>query len=859
MEEQIFKTAGRICPLFWQHGENREVLRNEVFQMAANGIRSFIVEARPHPDYLSHGWWRDLDILIEAAHEKNMGVWIFDDGAYPTGFAGGKIKALYPEALKIYLKKYQVDAVGPLPGSYLDTGRIPPEESLLCVIAARRTDGGEALDESSLEDITDRMRDGRLYWDIPEGAWRIFFLVRTREGGEERTKDYVNPIDRAAVRKFIDVIYEEHYRRYKDEFGKTIKGFFMDEPRFGNARGHCIRLGDPDIVLPYSEELTAELSRELGEPCLRWLPLLWSRESESCPDVHYAYMNTVSRMFAHAFTGQVGDWCRAHGVALLGHVVEDDGAHARLGYGCGHFFRAMQGFDASGLDIVCQIWPEYTSGRYHTPFGYVSAEFFYWGLAKMASSAAHLDAKKHDRTMCEIFGAYGWQEGLKLMKWLTDHAAVRGVNLLVPHAFTPKEGDTDCPPHFYARGDNPQWPYFKVWAEYANRVCGLLSTGTHRAEAAVLYHAEAEWGGDCQPFEIPVKTLLEHQIDCDVIPADALCDPACTSVRNGRLCVGDESYGVLVIPRSEFLPEPLLQSILGMAKQGLPVVFLEQLPVRPYLTRDTSVIRALQTQDSVFAMRTENLSGWMEHRKFCDLQPVGQILPHLRCLRMDTDGRALYFLVNESRRACICTEITFRTPYASLAAYDALQDAWFSPEKCGNAWHLELSPYQSVFLLEGRHEPAGLQVPVSFSGDSVMLDSAWDITLASAGTPDRVSSLHTLENLAAPELVPRYSGKIVYSTSFSLAHLREGARVFLDLGDVFETADVSVNGKPAGVRICPPYTYDITGLVSGENTLRVEVVNTLAKERGANRFDGSMPQEPSGLLGPVRVVIETNN
>ena len=56
-------------------------------------------------------------------------------------------------------------------------------------------------------------------------------------------------------------------------------------------------------------------------------------------------------------------------------MVEDNGAHARLGYGCGHFFRAMEGMDASGLDVVYQIWPEYTQGRHLTPFGYLDSYF----------------------------------------------------------------------------------------------------------------------------------------------------------------------------------------------------------------------------------------------------------------------------------------------------------------------------------------------------------------------------------------------------------------------------------------------------------------------------------------------------
>ncbi len=44
-----------IRPLFWQHGEPEAVLKEEIHQMFQNGIDSFIVESRPHPDYLSYG------------------------------------------------------------------------------------------------------------------------------------------------------------------------------------------------------------------------------------------------------------------------------------------------------------------------------------------------------------------------------------------------------------------------------------------------------------------------------------------------------------------------------------------------------------------------------------------------------------------------------------------------------------------------------------------------------------------------------------------------------------------------------------------------------------------------------------
>ena len=57
------------------------------------------------------------------------------------------------------------------------------------------------------------------------------------------------------------------------------------------------------------------------------------------------------------------------------------------------------------------------------------------------------------------------------------------------------------------------------------------------------------------------------------------------------------------------------------------------------------------------------------------------------------------------------------------------------------------------------------------------------------------------------------------------------------------------------MRIVPPYRFDVTVLLrTGANTLRIDVTNTLAKERGDGLLDRDMAQEPSGLLGPVRLL-----
>ena len=79
--------TGYIIPLFWQHGEPAQRICEEIEAMHQNGIGGFIVESRPHPDFLGESWWTNLRFILTEAARRNMKVWVFDDNAYPSGFA----------------------------------------------------------------------------------------------------------------------------------------------------------------------------------------------------------------------------------------------------------------------------------------------------------------------------------------------------------------------------------------------------------------------------------------------------------------------------------------------------------------------------------------------------------------------------------------------------------------------------------------------------------------------------------------------------------------------------------------------------------------------------------------------------
>ncbi len=103
-----------------------------------------------------------------------------------------------------------------------------------------------------------------------------------------------------------------------------------------------------------------------------------------------------------------------------------------------------------------------------------------------------------------------------------------------------------------------------------------------------------------------------------------------------------------------------------------------------------------------------------------------------------------------------------------------------------------------------------------------------------------------------------YSGGAVYRKTVTLTQEQIAGRVTLDLGSLVSSAEVRVNGKGAGVRLAPPWRFDIGKLARpGENRIEVTVYNTLANHYLTipTRYRGDLT---SGLLGPVTIEIESN-
>ena len=845
-----------LYPFFWQHGEKPEVLSFYMEKIAESGMKGICIEARPHPDFVGDGWWKDLELIISKAKELDMKMWILDDSHFPTGFANGKIRDCYPQYRKVYLDSRRYDVQGPMKGARIDFRMLKgrpwdkPDvsEKVLGVYMAKRyserTESGDPIIAETLIDISESMRmdDRLLTLDIPAGAWSIFVVYLTGKNGEKATKDYLNPLVKEATQVLIDEVYAPHYEHYGTEFGKTIQGFFSDEPRFGNMKGTEARIGTPNMVLPWRVGLERELD---FEP--KYLPLLWEKANGLEAQIRFLYMDKITNLYRENFTKVLGDWCQTHGVWYLGHTIEDNGAHARLGYGTGHFFRGQKDMDFAGIDVIGgQVVPGmcYHHDAFNT--GGSNGEFYHYALAKLGTSAAHLDSRKKGRAMCEAFGAYGWNEGLKMMKWIADHLMVRGVNYLVPHAFNPKEfPDWDCPPHFYAHGHNPQFRYYKVFSDYVNRTMELFRDGNHPAKVGLFYPAEMEWAGEYMPIEKPARELTTHQISFDIVTRDYLNE---TIIGSGKYIINKQEMNVLVVPFGQAIPADTAKKLVDMERNGVTILFLEDRPQVLLGTVKAGVEEKFSDVGKIISL--ENLAKELNIYRAVELDAEQ---PYLVVGEYVKEGKHIYMFFNENigEEIQVGVQIPFERKGMSYHAFDDKKTAL---KQKGNGYELQLAPYESVIWIFD--DEADCIEEETYQWQEINLPGEWKVTYADSFSYPKFEHVVAVNELSCIQTLEGWedkAGTVAFETELKLLEKPKAAK--LNLGDVYEIAEVFINNQSTGVKLCKPYMFDLTEfLTEGKNNIRIEVTNTLGTQM-RTALDHYLLLEPFGVEGPVELKI----
>jgi hypothetical protein len=118
------------------------------------------------------------------------------------------------------------------------------------------------------------------------------------------------------------------------------------------------------------------------------------------------------------------------------------------------------------------------------------------------------------------------------------------------------------------------------------------------------------------------------------------------------------------------------------------------------------------------------------------------------------------------------------------------------------------------------------------------LDGAWQVEFPEGWGAPKTTTFEKLQSWTESdnEGIRFFSGIATYRKTFELPEsLATKKRLFLQLGDLAEIAEVTLNGKRVGLVWLPPYRIEISGVAHvGTNQLDIRVANLWANRLNAD-------------------------
>ena len=441
---------------FWNAPVSNESTAAIMEGCRASGYYGFgILPCEGAPKFMSPEYLDAYRFAVDKAAELGMKMCLYDEYWFPSGGAGGQLKALHPEALSKRLDKAETEVTGP------KTVSVPLPEGQFMGAAAMNTATRE------IRDLSDRAAGGVLSWDVPDGAWQVMVFTCVTDGA----RDLVDYLDPDAVAKFAALTYQKYHDAFPGHFGKTIDSAFYDEPTM-----HWVQGGRA-----WTGAFNAKFEARYGKSPVPLYPALWHDIGPDTAAARNALFGFRAELYATGFPKVVTDWCREHGIALTGHMDQEEVVNP-VGL-CGDLMKSFAHQDIPGVDEI------FTYGRGSKAY-------------KVISSAAYNYGKQ--RVMCETYGAIKGMPVATLYREAMDLFA-KGVNMMIPHAVWYDEKHITFEPELSYRTE----PYAAALPEY-NRYIGrlqrLLQQGSHTCDIGVLYPIAAlqagyRFDGPLKPYE----------------------------------------------------------------------------------------------------------------------------------------------------------------------------------------------------------------------------------------------------------------------------------------------------------------------------------------------------------------------
>ena len=174
-------------PLWFINGEIttegiRKQLEDAKEKAGFTGV-SPLPKADVKPKVFSEAYFDRYRDILETAEELDMEVIVYDDAGFPSGTAGGRMEALYPEHTRKRLDKIEKRMQGRM--GYRD---LLPRGVLMSAVAMHT----ETLERVDLRPF---IKGTELHWRAPAGFWKVMYFVMVPDGTHKRHRqtDYMDP------------------------------------------------------------------------------------------------------------------------------------------------------------------------------------------------------------------------------------------------------------------------------------------------------------------------------------------------------------------------------------------------------------------------------------------------------------------------------------------------------------------------------------------------------------------------------------------------------------------------------------------------------------------------------------------
>ncbi|MBO4286743.1 MAG: hypothetical protein J5985_01075 [Kiritimatiellae bacterium] len=524
-------------PFWWWSGReplNKERLLEQIEELHKAGIAGVQVNyahyrtgTRPTQDSVpalfSDAWWEVFSFAARECAKRKMGISLSN---YTLDF---------PEAdnlwRKLGISTPDVRAKELAMRTKAFAGGKVPDFGPDAVAVIARRDGGDV----SVLPV------GGNAATLPSGKWTLYVFTATPHA---RTLD---PLNAESGRRVVERFFNPFIEKVPEEARGALNYFFQDELILSR-----------DILWLWSPDFADEFKKRKHYDIVPMLPALFTDWGPDTAKVRLDMNDVMSALSCERYYKPIYDWHASRGL-IYGCDQATRGRHPMSKYI--DYMRVMKYFTAPGFD---------TPGR--------SADII---KNKVGSSLAHL--YRRPRVWLEGYHSQGWQASTSTIFDSTCHNYLYGANLLNLHGlyYSTYGGWWEwAPPCYHFR--MPYWTYMKTFLKYFERLSYVLSQGAHVCDVAVVnplepcvYNRNRGNVSVGVSHDIVRRLVTEAQTDVDFIDADSLVRAV---VKDGRLCVADEAYRLVILPDMVAIRASSLEKLAAFKRAGGAVVFLGETP-----------------------------------------------------------------------------------------------------------------------------------------------------------------------------------------------------------------------------------------------------------------------------------------